>query len=85
MVHLKFIIFITVIKDSGITYYWIPTLTIICLTTFALLYLMANKSYKRLMEKLSSNTDKMETLERLQSSTSETIEQQLKTLNQVNF
>ncbi|XP_019854903.1 PREDICTED: uncharacterized protein LOC109583850 [Amphimedon queenslandica] len=68
-----------VIKDSGITYYWISALIVICVTTFALLYLMADKNYKSIMEKLSSNTDK---IERLQSSTSETMDQQLKTLSE---
>lgn len=56
----------TVVIDAAISYSWLTSLIIVCTTTMVLLLIVA---YKRIMEKLSSNANKVDQCIKVSSET----------------
>ena len=56
----------TVIIDTAISYSWLTSLIIVCTTTLVLLLIVG---YKRIMEKLSSNANKVDQCIKVSSET----------------
>ena len=56
----------TVVIDAEISYSWLTSLIIVCTTTMVLLLIVA---FKRIMEKLSSNTNKVDQCIKVSSET----------------
>ena len=56
----------TVVIDAAISYSWLTSLIIVCTTTLVLLLIVG---YKRIMEKLSSNANKVDQCIKVSSET----------------